>query len=265
MFTHLHIRKLLLAGAAMAFLPGVALCDNFAAQMGAGYAGMRLALDQQGVQMLNMQQQANAAQLGLAAVTDSLVEANQTAKRLAERNQELQKQFAALGVSRVTEDRAVLEERLLKAVRDLDLMDQKYKAAVQQLDSLVNASKDYLGAKENMKRDYLDPLVRAVSESERLLLQDVNSTVQGNAVAGSISQVRVIGVKDEIATVVINAGSRQGVSEGMQFTVQQGGRRIGTVRAVDVRDRIAGCVIQDFESANTPMEVGQQVVLDVRS
>jgi hypothetical protein len=262
-FTAIH--KLLLAATAVVALPAAGLCDNFAAQMGAGYAGLRLSLDEQSIRMITLEGQTSAAHLGIAAVTESYIEAQQVAKRLAERNQELQKQFAALGVSRVTEDKAVLEERLLHAVRDLDMVDQKYKAAVQQLDNLLTATKAYLGAKENMKRDMLPALMRAVSESDRLLLQDVNSTVQGNAQTGTVGQMRVLDVKNDLALVIINAGTRQGVSEGMQFIVKQGDRRVGAVRALDVRDNITGCVIQTFESANTPMEVGQQVILDVRS
>lgn len=246
-------------------LPYVAVCDNFAAQMGEGYAGLRLDLDQQGVQVLNLQQRFRASQDGIAAVTESLIEANATSQAMAKRIQELQKQFAALGVSRVTEDREVLEQRLLKAVRDLDLVDTKYKETLEQLEGLVNATQDYLGAKENMKRDELPKLMRAVSETNRLLQKNLSDKVQGNTVAGNLVEVRVLDVKDDLALVIINAGQRQGVAEGMQFVVQQGGRRIGTVRAVDVRDGIAGCIIQDFESANTPIEVGQQVVPDVRS
>jgi len=264
MFATSHIRTLLLAGAVLALLPVQARCENFAAQMGAGYAGLRLSLDQQGVQMLNLQQRVRSSQDGIAAVTESLIEANATSQAMAKRIQELQKQFAALGVSRVTEDREVLEQRLLKAVRDLDLVDTKYKQTLEQLNSLVHATQDYLGAKENMKRDELPKLMRAVSEADRLLQSELSNKVQGNTMAGTLADVRVLDVKDELALVIINAGQRQGVAEGMQFTVQQGGRRIGSVRAVDVRDGIAGCIIQDFVSANTPMEVGQQVMLDVR-
>lgn len=263
MFTIPHIRTLFVA-ALLALASGTALCDNFAAQMGAGYAGLRLSLDQQRVQVLAMQQRVQASQDGIAAVTESLIEAHATSKAMAERIQELQKQFAALGVSRVTEDRKVLEQRLLKAVRDLDLLDQKFAKTQQQLEALVNASETYLSAKENQKRDHLGGLIRALNDSKRLINTELRTAVQGNVMTGNLGDMQLIDVKDELALVIINAGNRQGVSQGMQFIVKQGGRNVGKIRAVDVRDGISGCVIQEFESANTPMEVGQQVMLDVR-
>lgn len=259
-----HIHTLLAAGAMLVLAQGTALCDNFAAQMGAGYAGLRLDVDKQRVQILAMQQRVQASQDGIAAVTESLIEANATSEAMAKRIQELQKENSALGISRVTEDRKVLEQRLLKAVRDLDLLDEKYSKARQQFEGLVNATEDYLSAKDNAKRDHLPALMRALSDSKRLLNSELRNDVQGNAFSGTLSEMRLIDVRDELALVVINAGARQGVAQGMQFVVKQGGRSIGKVRAVDVRDAIAGCVVQEFESANTPMEVGQQVMLDVR-
>ena len=46
-----------------------------------------------------------------------------------------------------------------------------------------------------------------------------------------------ISVKDDLALVVMNLGSKQGVKVGMPFQVIRGEHIVGSVRVVDVREK----------------------------
>ncbi len=240
----------------------VVQAQALSASAGVGYAGERLALDEYGIQMRAVQQQALAAQNGINAVTDSLIEANAVAEKLAERNRELKKQNELFGVSRVTGNREILEQRLLKSARDLALVEDKLHEHSTQLQSLVAALNDYLGAPESMKRDHLPELLTSLNNSERLLNSELNEELPSNS--GVIDTMRVIDVREDLALVVVDAGKKQGLNTGMNLTIRSGARPIAMVRAVDVRDRITGCVIHQYLGDALPIEIGNEVRLDLR-
>ncbi len=74
----------------------------------------------------------------------------------------------------------------------------------------------------------------------------------------------VISLKDDLALVVINIGRRQGVQRGMPFDVLRKSRVVGTVRVVDVREHIAGAVIQDLNSGQEPIKFGDHLRVAAR-
>ena len=61
-------------------------------------------------------------------LTDSLVVSNAEAELFRRKYSELQLRMDALGVESVSKDRAKLEQRLLKAVSDLQLMNKEKEA-----------------------------------------------------------------------------------------------------------------------------------------
>jgi hypothetical protein len=50
----------------------------------------------------------------------------------------------------------------------------------------------------------------------------------------------------------------------MPFQVWRDNRKIGTVRVVDVRDRICGAIIQNLESEKEPVKTGDRLRVDAR-
>jgi hypothetical protein len=70
------------------------------------------------------------------------------------------------------------------------------------------------------------------------------NAVEAAAVPSTLTDGMVIAIKDELGLVVANLGTKQGVRVGMPFQVLRGDDLIGTVRVVDVREKIAGAVIQ---------------------
>jgi cell shape-determining protein MreC len=74
----------------------------------------------------------------------------------------------------------------------------------------------------------------------------------------------VISIKEDLALVVANLGSRQGVKVGMPFQVRRGNAVVGTIRVVDVREKIAGAVIQSLSSETQKIEVGDRLKVDAQ-
>jgi hypothetical protein len=81
----------------------------------------------------------------------------------------------------------------------------------------------------------------------------------------SLMDGSVISVKDEWSFVVGNVGENQGVKIGMPMRVMRGDRRIATLRVVDVRQKICGAVIQEMDSENEKIKVGDRLQVDAQT
>jgi hypothetical protein len=76
----------------------------------------------------------------------------------------------------------------------------------------------------------------------------------------AMASCSVIGVNPALNLVVLDAGSEAGVKPGMIFSVLRGQAVIARVRAVDVRGRIAGTVMDFVEKGSYPAK-GDRAVL----
>ena len=75
--------------------------------------------------------------------------------------------------------------------------------------------------------------------------------ISGSAAAKSAETIelgekeyRILEFNRELGIAVLNAGHRQGLRPGLQFAVMHKNKVAATVKVVDVRDAIAGAVIQ---------------------
>lgn len=84
------------------------------------------------------------------------------------------------------------------------------------------------------------------------------------AVPATLGDGRVVSTKEDLALVVVNLGKRHGVTVGMPFQVQRDNQPIGTVRVVDVREQIAGAVIQNLSSEKERIKTGDRLKVDAR-
>jgi hypothetical protein len=62
----------------------------------------------------------------------------------------------------------------------------------------------------------------------------------------------------------MNLGNSHGVKVGMPFQVIRAGKIVGSVRVVDVREKIAGAYIQDLSSEKERIKVGDHLKVDAR-
>jgi len=180
---------------------------------------------------------------------------------------ELKLRMTALGVEGLSGDRSKLEQRLLKAVRDLQLVQgEKDKLA----DELVQLSEAVLRYTKVATTDdaearmALEARLRSVTEALGIPGDQPGSEGKSAAKAGSLTDGMVVSIKEELSLVVANVGSRQGVRVGMPFKVVRDDHLIGMVRVVDVREKICGAVIQSLDSEKNKIKVGDRLMVDAR-
>jgi len=75
-----------------------------------------------------------------------------------------------------------------------------------------------------------------------------------------ITRLRVLEVNREMKVVVISGGLRAGMKVGMTFSVLREDEVLGLVRIIDVREHIAGGLIEQVEKGRFP-QVGDRLVL----
>ena len=213
-----------------------------------------------------LKRQLAEAQGAIKSLTDSLAVSNSEAEVFRREAGELKLRMTALGVDGLSGDKSKLEQRLLKAVRDLQLVQsEKDKLA----DELVQLSEAVLRFTKVATTDdaearmALEARLRSVAE-----VLGIPGSQPGNesksSTPASLSDGMVVSIKEELSLVVANVGSRQGVRVGMPLKVVRGDHLIGIVRVVDVREKICGAVIQSLDSEKNKIKVGDRLMVDAR-
>ena len=214
-----------------------------------------------------LRQQVTLDRQQLAALTDSLVLANSESEVFKRETSDLKLRLEALGLDSASPDKALLEQRLLKAVSDLKIVEDQKDKLSEQLIRMSEAIIRYLKTASSVDGDARMQLETEMRSSTQLLgltgAQGADQSAADTDSAGSLTDARVISVKDDLALVVANIGRRQGVKIGMPFQVVRDDRKIGIVRVVDVRESISGAVIQSLDPSEK-VKVGDILRVDAR-
>jgi hypothetical protein len=214
-------------------------------------------------QLVFARQQLGLVRQQIAALTDSLVLANSESEVFKRETSDLKLRLEALGLDAASPDKALLEQRLLKAVSDLKIVQDEKDKLSEQLIRIKEAVLRYVKSASSVDGDARMALETEMRSSSELLgLPGPQQPAAANS-AGSLTDARVISVKDELALVVANLGRRQGAKIGMPFQVWREGRQIGIVRVVDVRESISGAVIQSLDPSEK-VKVGDTLRVDAR-
>jgi hypothetical protein len=201
----------------------------------------------------------------LSAHTDSLVLANSESEVFKRETSDLKLRLEALGLDSASPDKALLEQRLLKAVSDLKIIEDQKDKLSDQLVRINEAILRYVKNASSVDGDARMALETEMRSSTELLglPGSVQAAANTTDAAGTLTDARVISVKDELALVVANLGRRQGAKIGMPFQVWRDGRQIGLVRVVDVREAISGAVIQTLNPSQK-VKVGDTLRVDAQ-
>ncbi|MGA3169759.1 MAG: hypothetical protein ABSE62_01995 [Chthoniobacteraceae bacterium] len=223
-----------------------------------------MALDESERENAEMRQQVALGQKQVDALTDSLALAESESEVFKRETTELKLRLEALGLDSASPDKAPLEQRLLKAVSDLKIVQDQRDKLADQLTRIMEAVTIYLKTASSVDGDARMALETEMRSSNQLLgVAGAEQPVSNSEPAGSLLDARVISVKDELALVVANLGRDQGAKIGMPFQVWHEGRMIGIVRVVDVRQSISGAVIQSLDSSDK-VQVGDTLRVDAR-
>ena len=210
-----------------------------------------------------LREQLMLTQQQVKALTQSLAVSNSEAEVFRRESSEMKLRMEALGIEAAGSNKARLEQRILQAVSDLKIVQDEKDKLTDQLMRLSEAVIQYLKTASNTSpeaRMALEVEMRGVNVLLGLPSDLLNGAKQS---VGSLSNATVVGVKEEIGLVVANIGRQNGVKPGMPFKIMRMKKQIGLVRAVDVREKISGLVIQDIDSAQNKIKVGDHLEVEV--
>ena len=202
-------------------------------------------------------QRADDAEAKRRALVESLAEAVRVSEEQMSASRETELKLQALGVDVITREADTLEQRLLKAVRDLDISQQEVE---RRTEAIQNLSESFL--KVLKAADSIPAKVRAEAEAS---LASANASLGGSKDPASdpadLSEAKVVSIDSAIGLVVFDAGRQSGLRVGTPVTVLRGDRPLYSALIVDVRESLSGAVLQDRMSDAGDVEVGDGIRL----
>jgi hypothetical protein len=207
-----------------------------------------------------LRRELSLARESVRTLTDSLAESNVQAEVFRRKYSDLQLRMEALGLESADKDRAKLEQRLLSAVSDLQLVqkerEQYRDQSLRLSEAILHLLKTSTGGDAQARMD-VETQLRSTNE---LIAKAENAPAE----TATLMDGSVISVKEEWSLVVGNVGEKQGVKMGMPMRVMRGDKQIATLRVVDVRQRICGAVVQEMDSEKEKIKVGDRLQADAR-
>ena len=200
----------------------------------------------------------------LAEMRKNLTVSNDEAAVFQHQSMQMKLRMDALGIDSVTGNGEKLEQRLLTAVNDLRTSNTEKKNLSEGLVRLVEAATLYAKTVTGTSPQSRLTLETEIRGANALLGVSSSNTVEAPPAVATMTDGTVIGIKADLALVVMNLGSKQGVKVGTPFQIVREHRVIGNVRVVDVREKIAGAVIQNLSSENDQIKVGDILRVDAQ-
>ena len=209
-----------------------------------------------------LRQEIEASQAAVASLQKSLAIANSESEVFRRQASELRLRVEALGAAGAAAGSETIEQRLLKAVSELKVVEDERKqlqAALIQLSEAVLRYQKVTVTNDPEARLALEAEMRGAA---RALGVAPPAAMEAVAVTATLTDGMVISLKEELALVVANVGAKHGVKVGMPFQVRRGDDVVGVVRVVDVREKVSGAVIQNLRPDKDRIQVGDRLKVD---
>jgi len=214
---------------------------------------LKTALDVARKQLAVTEEKLQDGEKARLVLQQSVAEANRVTEEIRGQYEELLLRMASFGVDLVKPDEKSLEQRLLAAVRDRDAVERQKGDLARHLVQLSEASVVYL--------QNASPETHAAMERELAAANGALALASGEKTASQdrpLTDARVVSYDSEIGLVVLNAGRNSGVRVGMPLNVKRDEKPVCTALVVDVRDSIAGALLQEVVSTQE-VKVGDRV------
>lgn len=211
-----------------------------------------------------LQEKIAVAEATAAKLTESLALANSEAEVFRRQAGDLKLKLEALGVDAAGGNAGKIEQRLLKAVNDLRLAEESRKVLNDSLLGLSEAVVRFLKVSSTADADARLALEDQMRQATSVAGKATPSSHEVASNPASLTDAAVISIKDELNLIVTNIGSKQGVKVGMPFTVLRNNLIVGTIRVVDVRERIAGALVQNLTSEKEKIRVGDRLRVEAQ-
>ncbi|MFZ0616441.1 MAG: hypothetical protein WAN16_08330 [Chthoniobacterales bacterium] len=234
-----------LSAATAAALLGLPVAAAVAQQMGEGSTA-------------TLREKLILSEAAIKGLTESLAVANGETELFKRKADDLSARAEALGIQTAGNETDALRTRLLAAVRDLRLLQKEKDAAREQLVALTESVMELLKTSEG-----IDAKSRLkVEERLRSASAFIGGQESKNVSGAGLTTGRVVDTKPDLALIVANLGSRQGVKTGMPFQVWRGEKQIASVRVVDVRDAVSGAIVQNTVTPADTVRTGDTLIID---
>lgn len=184
------------------------------------------------------------------ALSEKLAETVRISEEQLARTRETERTLQAFGVDLLNQDESSLEQRLLKAVRDLDIAEQEVERFRTGIAELSESYLEFVNSTENLDPERKQRALAAIESAGEVL-----RPVEGGAPVEEISDARVVSLDPEIGLVVFNAGKPSGLLVGTPISILRDEEAIYSALVVDVRDSISGALLQDRLITDPDVEV----------
>lgn len=193
----------------------------------------------------------------LRELTQRTVLTQAEAKLVEARAQETQTRADAVGLGLLTADEQKLQRELMETVRALKRAEQAQKDLMEQNERLVALLQELAGALPPMDAALAARVLAEKEAGARLrdALRAEKIGLNDGAVwgaPGTLQEAQVQDVNESLRLVVLNIGAAQGVRLGMPFVLRRNDQPIALVRAVEVREKITGAVVERAEKNARP-------------
>lgn len=186
----------------------------------------------------------------------SLAEAVRVSEEQAFAAREVQEKMEAFGVDLFSSSRDSLEQRLLKAVRDLDIVRQESQRRREAIHDLSEAFLNYLATTPEAGDEAKAMAREAIGKAGKSLEELV---VPSQVPVRRLEKARIVSVDSSIGLIVLDTGRKSGVRVGTPITVERGDQPIYTALIVEVRDSISGALLQDKVGNQGEARVGDRI------
>ena len=198
-----------------------------------------------------LRQKLSENEISLRSLQQSFGNVSNEAEVFRRKSSELNARLEALGP-------ASIDSRLIKLLSELKIATAERSRLRDALIGLTEASARYQKHAGKEGPEIKVELQSAMKESTEVLGLSAKAPTEVPLAPARLTDSIVVSVKNDLALIVDNVGLRHGVRLGMPFDVVRGDAVIGTIRIVDVRDKISGALVQNLSKDET-IKVGDRL------
>jgi predicted nucleic acid-binding Zn-ribbon protein len=219
-------------------------------------AESRVALETALVENQVLKDKLTATEAAVTSLQKNLAAVSGEAEVFRRKANELNIRLEALGAGK-------LDDRLVKLLNDLKVGEEERARLRDALIGLTESVSRYEKVALSSDAAARLELEAAMRDARKALGVAPPEAISAPQLPSSLTEGMVVSIKEELALIVSNLGSRHGVKVGMAFDVIRGDSIVGSVRTVDVRERISGALIQNL-SDKEKIKVGDRLRVAVQ-
>lgn len=185
------------------------------------------------------------------SLKQSLIASNKKEEQFAHTLSQVRKKMGAMGNSLLTGND---NSRLLSALSEIEFLQKRVDAletaTIDLTESYRKFSKNTL-ASDSEARNEVETSIRSAEVALGFRFKP-----QRQISAGTLQNAKIISIDQESGLVVLNIGRSKDARIGMQFSINRGNLNIATGIIAEVRQNIAGLLIQETTNQDLIVNIG---------